>query len=45
MKYTDKISSDVDAKFPVESGRYHLYFAYNCPWANGCYALLMLKGL
>ena len=29
----------------MESGRYHLYFAHGCPWANGCYALIMLKGL
>lgn len=31
--------------FKPESGRYHLYISLACPWANGAYAMLKLKGL
>ena len=31
--------------FQPEPGRYHLYISFACPWANGCYAMLKLKGL
>ncbi|GMN62183.1 hypothetical protein TIFTF001_031258 [Ficus carica] len=39
------ISRDPNAKFPVESGRYHLYISYACPWASRCLAYLKIKGL
>jgi hypothetical protein len=26
------ISSDPNAEFPAEKGRYHLYVSYACPW-------------
>mmetsp|Transcript_59628 Transcript_59628/g.189739 ORF Transcript_59628/g.189739 Transcript_59628/m.189739 type:complete len:394 (+) Transcript_59628:70-1251(+) len=31
--------------FPAEDGRYHLYVAYACPWANRCLAVRAMKGL
>lgn len=34
-----------DSDFPPESGRYHLYVAHACPWANRCSAMLKLKKL
>uniref|UniRef100_A0A0D6R8C8 GST C-terminal domain-containing protein n=2 Tax=Araucaria cunninghamii TaxID=56994 RepID=A0A0D6R8C8_ARACU len=39
------ISRDKSAKYYAESGRYHLYISYACPWASRCYAVLKLKGL
>ncbi|KAG9447530.1 hypothetical protein H6P81_013658 [Aristolochia fimbriata] len=39
------ISKDHASQFPAESGRYHLYISYACPWASRCYAFLKLKGL
>lgn len=32
-------------EFPPEAGRYHLYIAYACPWANRAYATMKMKGL
>ncbi|REG86538.1 glutathione S-transferase family protein [Marinomonas pollencensis] len=31
--------------FVAEQGRYHLYAAYNCPWASRALTVLYLKGL
>ncbi|KAF8820912.1 putative Glutathionyl-hydroquinone reductase YqjG [Cardiosporidium cionae] len=31
--------------FPAAAGRYHLFVAYACPWANRALALLYMKGL
>ncbi|KAM6551538.1 hypothetical protein CsatB_001346 [Cannabis sativa] len=39
------ISRDPNSEFPVESGRYHLYISYACPWASRCLAYLNIKGL
>ncbi|PKU80063.1 uncharacterized protein LOC110112429 [Dendrobium catenatum] len=39
------ISKDQASQFPAESGRYHLYVSYACPWASRCLAYLKLKGL
>ncbi|KAF1862221.1 hypothetical protein Lal_00026745 [Lupinus albus] len=39
------ISRDSNSQFPAESGRYHLYVSYACPWASRCLAYLNLKGL
>ncbi|MWG34979.1 glutathione S-transferase family protein [Halomarina oriensis] len=36
---------DPDAEFPVESGRYHLYVSYACPWAHRTLVTRALKGL
>ncbi|GMH45297.1 hypothetical protein BSKO_13254 [Bryopsis sp. KO-2023] len=32
-------------RFPPESGRYHLYVSYACPWASRCIAMMYMKGL
>ena len=34
-----------DAGFTAESGRYHMYVSYACPWAHRALAFRMLKGL
>lgn len=39
------ILRDPNSQFPAESGRYHLYISYACPWACRCLAYLRLKGL
>ncbi|XP_043689918.1 glutathionyl-hydroquinone reductase YqjG-like [Telopea speciosissima] len=39
------ISKDSSSQFPAESGRYHLYISYACPWASRCFAYVNIKGL
>ncbi|KAK1557674.1 hypothetical protein Q3G72_029383 [Acer saccharum] len=39
------ISRDLNSQFLAESGRYHLYISYACPWASRCLAYLKIKGL
>ncbi|RZC43718.1 hypothetical protein C5167_036679 [Papaver somniferum] len=39
------VSRDPSSAFPAESGRYHLYISYACPWASRCLAYLKIKGL
>ncbi|KAJ6791948.1 Uncharacterized protein M6B38_242365 [Iris pallida] len=39
------ISREKTSQFPAESGRYHLYISYACPWACRCLSFVMLKGL
>ncbi|KAL1223971.1 hypothetical protein V5N11_004509 [Cardamine amara subsp. amara] len=39
------VSQNLDSQFPAESGRYHLYISYACPWACRCLSVLKLKGL
>ncbi|XP_042520075.1 glutathionyl-hydroquinone reductase YqjG-like isoform X1 [Macadamia integrifolia] len=39
------ISNDPSSQFPAESGRYHLYISYACPWASRCFAYVNIKGL
>ena len=39
------VTSDPDAAFPAESGRYHLYVSLGCPWANRTVTVRALKGL
>jgi len=34
-----------DPEFPPEKDRYHLYISLACPWANGCFCVLKMKGL
>ncbi|MFW6435462.1 MAG: glutathione S-transferase family protein [Halovenus sp.] len=43
--FRDSISSDPDARFQPESGRYHLYVCYACPWAHRTLLVRALKGL
>ncbi len=39
------ISTDGSTPFPAEAGRYHLYAAWNCPWAHRALLAIRLKGL
>ena len=34
-----------EAGFPAEAGRYHLYVAWNCPWAHRTLIMRTLKRL
>jgi len=43
-KHRNIVSKENEEYLP-ESGRYHLHVALACPWANGCYAALKMKGL
>ncbi|KAJ0989225.1 hypothetical protein J5N97_007581 [Dioscorea zingiberensis] len=43
--FRNLISRNKASQFPAESGRYHLYVSYACPWASRCLAYLKLKGL
>ncbi|MBY6063211.1 glutathione S-transferase family protein [Pseudidiomarina sediminum] len=44
-QFRNWISSAADAEFPAESGRYHLYVSYACPWAHRTLIFRKLKGL
>ncbi len=39
------ITRDGSSGFPAESGRYHLYVSYACPFAHRCIIMRKLKGL
>lgn len=39
------VFTEPDAEFPAESGRYHLFVAYACPWAHRTLLVRSLKGL
>ena len=43
--FRHRIGTGEPAGFPPESGRYHLYLAYICPWACRTLIALRLKGL
>ncbi|KAE8904384.1 hypothetical protein PF005_g15524 [Phytophthora fragariae] len=43
--YSSTIEPNVDAEFPAEKGRYHLYVTYSCPFACRALAARNLKGL
>jgi len=43
--FRDRVSADSDKGFTPDSGRYHLYLAYICPWACRTLIALRLKGL
>jgi glutathionyl-hydroquinone reductase len=43
--FRDWVSTDANAKFPAEKGRYHLYVNYACPWATRTLIARKLKGL
>ncbi|XP_031268103.1 uncharacterized protein LOC116126569 [Pistacia vera] len=43
--FRNSISRDPSSQFPAESGRYHLYISYACPWACRCLSFLKIKGL
>ena len=39
------VTEDGSSGFPAESGRYHLYVSYACPWAHRALVTRQLKGL
>lgn len=43
--YRDWVRADGSTDFKSEAGRYHLYVAHACPWANRTLILRALKGL
>jgi putative glutathione S-transferase len=43
--FRDWIRDDPDARFRPETGRYHLYVSYACPWAHRTLLVRALKGL
>ncbi|RCS73492.1 glutathione S-transferase family protein [Vibrio casei] len=43
--FRDCVENKPDAKFPPESGRYHLYVSLACPWAHRTLIMRELKGL
>ena len=44
-QFRSVISADGASGFKAEAGRYHLYVAYNCPWAHRVIIFRKLKGL
>lgn len=44
-QFRDRITADGSSGFKAEAGRYHLYVAYNCPWAHRVLIFLALKKL
>jgi putative glutathione S-transferase len=43
--YRDWVRADGSTDFPAESGRYHLYVSWACPWAHRTIIVRKLKGL
>lgn len=43
--YRDFVRADGSTGFAPEAGRYHLYVAWACPWANRTLIMRRLKGL
>ena len=43
--FRSRITAEGDGGFKAEAGRYHLYVAYNCPWAHRTLIFRTLKGL
>lgn len=43
--FRDWVKQDSDARFRPESGRYHLYVSYACPWAHRTLITRQLTGL
>ena len=41
----DRVTADGSSGYPAEAGRYHLYVAWNCPWAHRTLIWRVLKGL
>lgn len=44
-QFRDAISPAVDAQYPAQAGRYHLYVSLACPWAHRTLIMRALKGL
>jgi len=43
--FRDRVTADGSSGFKGESGRYHLYVSYACPWAHRTLIYRKLKGL
>ncbi len=43
--FRDIVTADGSSGYPAESGRYHLYVSYACPWAHRTLIYRQLKGL
>ena len=43
--FRDRITSDGSSGYQAEAGRYHLYVAWNCPWAHRVLIYLAVKKL
>jgi putative glutathione S-transferase len=43
--FRHQVSADGASGFPAEAGRYHLYVAWNCPWAHRALIYRALKQL
>jgi putative glutathione S-transferase len=43
--FRDRVTADGSSGFKAEAGRYHLYVAWNCPWAHRVLIFLALKQL
>jgi putative glutathione S-transferase len=43
--FRDRITADGSSGYQAEAGRYHLYVAWNCPWAHRVLIFLALKKL
>jgi putative glutathione S-transferase len=41
-RFRDWVSSESQARFPVQGGRYHLYVSLACPW---CHRTVIVRGL
>src|SRR5258705_12992937 len=44
-QFRNFVTADDSSAFKAEPGRYHLYIAYNCPWAHRTLIFRKLKGL
>ena len=44
-QFRNWVEANPDAEFPAQSGRYHLYVSYACPWAHRTLIMRELKGL
>ncbi len=45
QKFRNLISSEPGSRYQPETGRYHLYVSYACPWAHRALIYRKLKGL
>jgi putative glutathione S-transferase len=43
--FRDRVTADGSSGFKAETGRYHLYVSYACPWAHRTIIFRALKGL
>ncbi|RDD43627.1 Glutathionyl-hydroquinone reductase YqjG [Trichoplax sp. H2] len=43
--FRNRVKADGSGFFPAESGRYHLYISFGCPWAHRTLLYRKLKGL